>query len=368
MINSNSGTGYDRLKRLAKERNCRVKDLLVLSNQNDAFYIGTKTQKKQGEWFAELWNRFGYETGVHLRRIHYQAVSDEVVKPDGKRYENTIEDWALLNASGRFARYLSFVDPLAFVDKRNPEPHIFFDYENENNNVNWTVSGSFYNEWDIPEINTDLTYYADWEFPWFSINGYQYTENLQPYHIEIWEEKSTMDDVLIPLCRKYCVNLVTGLGYLSITRVMELFERVARSGKPTIIFYISDFDPAGIHMPKQIARQIEFWTSEHKIDSEIKLNPLVLTKEQVVEYKLPRVPIKESDKRKQNFEDIFGEGAVELDALEALHRGTLKNIVEKAINEYRDEDLANELNSARKEAHEKLQLIWDGIKQKYQAQ
>ncbi|MBD3341576.1 MAG: hypothetical protein GF353_20900 [Candidatus Lokiarchaeota archaeon] len=42
--------------------------------------------------------------------------------------------------------------------------------------------------------------------------------------------------------------------------------------------------------------------------------------------------------------------------------------MEKAINEYRDEDLANELNSARKEAHEKLQLIWDGIKQKYQAQ
>jgi hypothetical protein len=48
------------------------------------------------------------------------------------------------------------------------------------------------------------------------------------------------------------------------------------------------------------------------------LTPLALTLAQVQQYRLPRIPIKESDRRKPGFEDTYGEGAVELDALEAL--------------------------------------------------
>jgi hypothetical protein len=63
----------------------------------------------------------------------------------------------------------------------------------------------------------------------------------------------------------------------------------------------------------------------------VKLDPLVLTPRQVSEYGLPRTPIKESDRRKAGFEAVHGEGAVELDALEALYPGQLSHIVEEAI-------------------------------------
>jgi hypothetical protein len=70
---------------------------------------------------------FGYSDGVHLlRRIHYQLVFQDppVVKPDGKPYENTTNDWAYLLQASKAARYLNLVDPAAFVDRRNPDLHI----------------------------------------------------------------------------------------------------------------------------------------------------------------------------------------------------------------------------------------------------
>ena len=48
------------------------------------------------------------------------------------------------------------------------------------------------------------------------------------------------------------------------------------------------------------------------------------------------MPIKESDKRRGQFEAQHGEGAVELDAVEALRPGQLRTIIEDAVNEHRN--------------------------------
>ena len=83
-------TGYEKIKRLAKEKKCNVTDLLILARQNDPFYTGSATQKAMAEWFAELWQRFGYSTGVHLRRVHYQLVSQEDPKKHNGKPDGTI--------------------------------------------------------------------------------------------------------------------------------------------------------------------------------------------------------------------------------------------------------------------------------------
>ena len=70
--------------------------------------------------------------------------------------------------------------------------------------------------------------------------------------------------------------------------------------KPCRILYVSDFDPAGGGMPVSVARQIEYAIKDHASDMDIKLDPLILTCEQVEEYGLPRTPIKDSDRRKAN--------------------------------------------------------------------
>jgi hypothetical protein len=77
---------YAHIKTLAREQGCRVTDLIALAPQNDPFYVGTAGQQELGRWFAGLWQRFGCGAGVHLRRVHYQVISQElqVLMPNGK--------------------------------------------------------------------------------------------------------------------------------------------------------------------------------------------------------------------------------------------------------------------------------------------
>jgi len=350
-------TGYEKIKKLAKERRRNITDLLVLARQNDPFFTGSATDKAMAEWFAELWRRFGYTTGVHLRRVHYQLISQEKPqKHNGLPYENTENDWNYLCNAGKYARYLGLVDPEAFVDRRNPEPHIFKEYALYTQKPNWGYDPP---SWQMPEINIDLVDDIDWELPKLEVSGYSYNDALQPYHIEVWVEKSTMDDVLVPLCMQYGVNLVTGLGFMSITSVIDLLKRVNKANKPCRIFYVSDFDPAGDGMPTATARQVEYWLATYAAEADIKLGHLVLTKEQVERYRLPRTPVKDSDRRKTNFEERYGEGAVELDALEALHPGELASIVEENILRFWDSELQEKIAEARMKAKKELDTHWE---------
>ena len=74
---------YDEIKRLAKERNVNIPDLLVLAKMNDPFFAGSEADYVQARWFAGLWERFGFDAmpEVHLRRVHCVLVS----QPESER-------------------------------------------------------------------------------------------------------------------------------------------------------------------------------------------------------------------------------------------------------------------------------------------
>jgi hypothetical protein len=65
----------------------------------------------------------------------------------------------------------------------------------------------------------------------------------QEFMVEVWIEKSTQNDWLVPLCRRREVNLLVGTGEQSEVRSRELVERSEQCGVPVRIIYISDFDP-----------------------------------------------------------------------------------------------------------------------------
>ena len=183
----------------------------------------------------------------------------------------------------------------------------------------------------------------EFEIPEPTVTGYDYERADQPVLIEVWVEKTTMNDILEPLCRELGINLVPASGMQSITSAVRLLQRCRELGKPGFVIYISDFDPAGDNMPRAVARQLEFYREHHIPDVQVALDPVALTHEQVVEWELPRIPIKESDKRAGQFEEHYGEGAVELDALEALRPGELERLVREAVAPYQDPELAEAL-------------------------
>ena len=68
---------------------------------------------------------------------------------------------------------------------------------------------------------------------------------------------------------------------------------------------------------------MEYFVRTFGLDLDIRIFPVVLTLEQVQYYQLPRTPIKESERRRGGFEARHGQGAVELDSLQALYPGQL---------------------------------------------
>jgi hypothetical protein len=114
-----------------------------------------------------------------------------------------------------------------------------------------------------------------------------------------------------------------------------------------------------------VARKIEFYLRKGDYDADIRLEPVVLTADQVDEYQLPRVPVKDSDRRKANFEAAYGRGQTELDALEALHPGVLRVLVEKAILNYYDLSLRSRAREARWGLREHLNEIEGDILEGY---
>ncbi|HEV2581245.1 MAG TPA: hypothetical protein VGT44_10385 [Ktedonobacteraceae bacterium] len=345
---------YEYIKQLARETGARVTDLIPLAPQNDPFYTGTPNDWALGEWFAHLWQAFGYTTKVHIRRVHYQIISQRpaVLLPNGKPYENTEECWGVLNLASKAARYLRLVDPAAFDDRRNPDPLTYADYQ-------------VYE----PGVSTSLRLWAgDLRLPAFPDLPDYYVRDFkgtQRYHLEVWCEKSTMNDVLGPLCQAFRANLQTGLGELSITATLALVHRLQQAGKPARIFYVSDFDPAGQSMPVAVSRKIEYFVRTFGLDLDVRLFPVVLTQEQVASYQLPRTPIKDTERRRVGFEDRYGQGAVELDALEALYPGELQQVLSAYMNPYYDYALDARVGEVAQQLEEDLEALRQQVIARY---
>jgi len=196
------------------------------------------------------------------------------------------------------------------------------------------------------------------DLPKYHISHYR---SEQAYHLEIWCEKSTMNDVLEPLCKRYGANLQTGLGELSITATLALAHRLQQANKPARILYVSDFDPAGQSMPVAVSRKMEYFVRTLGLSVDVRVFPVVLTLDQVQYYGLPRTPIKETERRRIGFETRHGEGAVELDALEALYPGELQAVLSGYLNCYYDLTLDERVAQARAVLERDLGTVWHQV-------
>lgn len=356
---------YDDIKALAKTTKRRIPDLLAMACQNDPFYI-MPAQVKQAEWFAVLWNQFNLPQGVHLRRIHYKLISqaDPVLMVDGRPYQNTELCWQYIGSASKAARCLALVAADAFVDARNPDPVIHRVYEDRREP---RLRFGDDDPWSLPSIDADLADDLDWTLPGFDTTGYVNGAHDDPLHLELISEKSTMDDIVIPLCKELAINYAPATGFQSITGVIGLLKRLRQADKNGVVFYVSDFDPAGSFMPPSVARQIEYWRPVYAPSLDILVSPIVLTREQVIRYGLPPIPIKETDRRQNNFLAKYGvEGATELDALEAIHPGALATIIRETVNRYRDPRARSSAWLRQFNADEQVKAQWGAICRPYQ--
>src|SRR5262249_28426189 len=160
-----------------------------------------------------------------------------------------------------------------------------------------------------------------------------------PYRVIFLGEKSSLHDELAPVAQHVQAELLLPTGEISDTLIYDLARRAARYGRPAVVFYFSDFDPSGWQMSITVARKLQALKTLLFPSSEIEVHRVALTLEQAIHNRLPSTPLKATEKRGNAWKERWGREQTEIDALIALHPGTVRRLAEEAVKPYFDETL-----------------------------
>jgi hypothetical protein len=149
---------------------------------------------------------------------------------------------------------------------------------------------------------------------------------LSDHYVEVWCESRSIASVIQADCEELAVSLYPCGGFSSITFVHEAAQDInERDGRPVTVFYIGDYDPAGVLIDVSLERELR-----RHLDDGIKLRftRLGITQEQIVEYDLPIKPRKATDKR-----SLHVAHAVEAEAMPAhILRRILRENIEALLS------------------------------------
>jgi hypothetical protein len=116
------------------------------------------------------------------------------------------------------------------------------------------------------------------------------------YYCEVWCESRSIGGVILSDCQDLGVSLYPAGGFSSLTFVYEAAQQINQiaDGKPVVIYYIGDYDPAGVTIDKSIEAEMR----QHLDDNvDLTFERLGITERQIEDYDLPTKPRKEGDKR-----------------------------------------------------------------------
>jgi hypothetical protein len=141
-------------------------------------------------------------------------------------------------------------------------------------------------------------------------------------YCEVWCESRSIAGVIEDDCEELAVSLYPAGGFSSLTLAFESAETINdyAEGRPVVIFYIGDYDPAGVLIDVSIERELR----EHlDPDLELEFIRLAITEEQIEQYDLPSKPRKDGDRRALH--------VIETVEAEAMPAGILRNLLRTNI-------------------------------------
>ena len=181
----------------------------------------------------------------------------------------------------------------------------------------------------------------------------------QPCYLLISLEKDALSRLVSQVANRYAVRTFPTRGYPSFSYVLRMAQYIRErlKGKKTIVLYLGDFDPSGVDIERDLAERLRRYGA-----GDFTVKRVALTREQIIKYQLPPMPVKRSDARAPRFVAAYGDEAVELDALDP---NELKRILAEAIEEHIDMELwrkrEREIEELREWLRERLRSIEDVI-------
>jgi len=175
-----------------------------------------------------------------------------------------------------------------------------------------------------------------------------------PVNVEVWCEKDAMQGVIAPVVlHKFGLDLYVSKGQSSASYLYEAAESIKEDGRPTVVYILSDFDPAGF----RIAEKIEAGLREHlPIEQGLEAVRVAVSYEQIREYDLVTRPVKKSDTDAEEFMRRYGDVSCEL---EAMPPTTVRRLLTEHLHEHMSADRLRVLKLAEEEERKGLAQIHD---------
>jgi len=394
VVSGEAGSVLDQIK---AETGRPKEELTLTSPRRDPLNAGTTAHRHRvAAWGALLWKHAvasRSDESIHARGVHYIAATGDVTVPspnpktednpngtEWTEYRNTKKCYEYLVDALKNARVLGYIPQTGIIDEKSdqyeyrtrPGEHTLPDDDHLDA---WgfravstpeppSFSATARREWGEnakglhpPDTYADLAVAALTSRLMSPVDIDAEAE--QPYHIEVWSEKSLPEEVRSAARSAGAAAVVEGDGCMSLTQAFEFGERVERVGKPAVVLYLADFDPAGDEMPAQVANKFEWLSQNPQVDlsERVYVDRLALTAEQVAEHDLPRQPLDADEAgegyaaRIEDFEERHGAGATELNAL-GTDLDLYQRIVRDAVEQYRDPELDRKAREAREEYRE----------------
>lgn len=151
----------------------------------------------------------------------------------------------------------------------------------------------------------------------------------QPHYTEVWIEKDSLTGSIDETIEELGITLRTHRGYGSTTKKLEIASLFDSIDKPMTIFYIGDFDPSGVDIERDLLQKVKRYM---KSDRRIILKRLGILREDIEQFNLPPLRVKERDPRAKGFCQAYGTDVVEADALPPTElRSRIKEAVTSLI-------------------------------------
>jgi hypothetical protein len=310
-------------------------DYTVLAVQRDPFRLDTPANHGMSQWLAgHVAHYLDPEATIHLRGLHYLLASAEVLLPNGKPYINDDATWVWLNEkAAKAVRWLGYLPFDRIVDARNAAPVIQEFAERDP----WPFITTGV-EVEIPDVSEMK--------PTVNVLDFR---GVQPYHLVIFGEKTSLEPVLGDVARLRHADLYLPSGEISDTLLYRMARTGAEDGRPMIVLAFSDSDPSGWQMPVSIAAKLQALKVIEFTDLEFEVHRVALTPEQVKQHGLPSTPLKDTEKRADKWTDATGTEQTEIDALAALQPDLLRRMALDAIKPFFDRSLERRVAEARAE-------------------
>lgn len=154
----------------------------------------------------------------------------------------------------------------------------------------------------------------------------------QPMRVEVWIEKEALAGVLEPVCWEESVDFFACRGYNSQSeqwRAGRRFARYVGKGQRPVIIYLGDHDPSGLDMVEDHRRRLSVFAGVP-----VHVHHVALTIEQIHRWSPPPNYAKPADARYEKYRAQWGEQCWELDALPP---DELRRLVQRTIDQYRDQ-------------------------------